>query len=69
MSGSRYKVDATVRISVTTWIEDDGKTDLNDQAYDQVRDLCVSVQATFPGSGDEVEIADIDVHGVTKIGK
>lgn len=63
----KHKVTGKVSIYVNTWIEDDGKTDLKDQAYDQIRDLVSSVEHTCMGSGDVVDIADIEVESVTEM--
>lgn len=63
----KYKVEANVIFWVDTWFEDDGTTDLMDQAADQVRDLVGSFNPVFPGSGDKVELGDIEVFGVEEI--
>lgn len=63
----KFKVTGKVTVYVDTWIEDDEKHDLNDQAYDQIRDLVNSIENTCPGSGDEVTIADIEIETVEKV--
>lgn len=63
----KYKVTGKAMIFVDTWIEDDGKTDLGDQAYDQIRSLLSSVEHTCPGSGDEVYLDDIELGDVTPL--
>ena len=64
--GKKYKVTGKVTVYVDTWFEDDEKTDLEDQAYDQIRELVSSVEHTCPGSGDEVDITDIEVESMTE---
>lgn len=64
--GKKYKVTGKVTVYVNTWFEDDEKTDLNDQANDQIRDLVSFVEHTCPGSGDEVDVADIEVESMTE---
>lgn len=63
--GKRYEVTAKVIVYVETWIEDDEKFDLNDQAYDQVRDLVCMIENVCPGSGDNVELGDIEITSVS----
>lgn len=63
--GKRYEVTAKVTVYVETWVDDDEKFDLNDQAYDQVRDLVCTIEHTCVGSGDNVELGDIEITSIS----
>jgi hypothetical protein len=62
--GKKYKVEGRVILYVDTWFEDDEKTDLHDQASEQLWDLASSMENAAVFEGDEVFIGEAEVTSV-----
>ena len=58
---AKHKVEGHFKVYVSTWFEDDGKRDLNDQAFEAINDAALVSEAH---ASDDIYTDDTEIESL-----